>query len=159
MSPMRKAAGGLVEHRRESFVSRHPIGESQARLSAALAKAGIKGAARFTSEWRTEGERAVLEARFDPSPGTQRFLQASSIGMALLVAASVWAVAAEGVGRPMAFLLSMFTVLAVLALPFVALGLASQRDAEEARIRKAIRVALQDEAEKFPPPQRWADED
>ena len=36
--------------------------------------------------------------------------------------------------------------LAILALPCVFVGLGSQREAEEARILKAIRVALTDEA-------------
>ena len=35
----------------------------------------------------------------------------------------------------------------------------AQREAEEARIRKAIRVALLDEEERLPPRQRWPDED
>ena len=60
---------------------------------------------------------------------------------------------------PAQFMLPLFTVLAILGLPFVALGLASQRDAAESRLRRAIRVALLDEAERLPPPQRWEDED
>jgi len=54
---------------------------------------------------------------------------------------------------------SITAVLAFLGMPFVILGLASHQDARESRIARAIRVALQDEDEKFPPPQRWADED
>ena len=156
---MRSAAKGLVEHRRERFRSRHPLEESQRRLAAALAGAQVRGATRFATEWATQDGVTILEARFDPSPGTQRFLKASSVGMALLVAASVWAVASEDVNGSVAFLVPLFTVLAVLAFPFVALGLASQRDAEEARIRKAIGVALRDDDQGFPPAQRWPDED
>ena len=59
----------------------------------------------------------------------------------------------------LAFLWPLTTALGILALPFVAVGLNSQREAAEAAIRKAIRVALLDEAERLPPPQRWDDED
>ena len=59
----------------------------------------------------------------------------------------------------MQFMLPLFTVLAILALPFVALGLSSQRAAAEARITRAIRIALMDEAERMPPQQRWEDEE
>ena len=57
------------------------------------------------------------------------------------------------------FLLPLFTVFAALAVPFVALGLGAQREAEEARIRKAIHVALLDEAQRMPPRQAWKDEE
>jgi hypothetical protein len=86
-----------------------------------------------------------------------RLLKALSAGMALAVAASAWAIATQE--GALQFLLPLSTVLAILALPFVALGLASQREAEEARIRKAIRVALLDEDESLPPRQRWDDEE
>jgi len=69
------------------------------------------------------------------------------------------ALSSEEAGGTTAFLVPMITVLAVLGLPFLVLGLASQREADESRIRKAIRVALMDEEEAFPPMQRWADED
>ena len=83
---------------------------------------------------------------------TQRLLQLLSLGMALAVAVSAWAIATlEG---PMQFMLPLFTVLATLALPFVALGLASNREAAESRIRRAIKVALQDEPERMPAQQR-----
>lgn len=159
MTTMRSAAKGLVEHRRERFQSRHSLEQSQRRLAAALAKAQVRGATRFTPEWATQDGVTILEARFDPSPRTQRILKASSIGMALLVAASAWAVVSREVNGSIAFLAPLFTVLVVLAFPFVALGLASGRDAEEARIRKAIGIALRDEEPGFPPAQRWADED
>ena len=58
-----------------------------------------------------------------------------------------------------ALALPLVTVLAILGLPFVALGLASQRDAAEARLRRAIRVALLDEPERLPPRPQWEDED
>ena len=41
----------------------------------------------------------------------------------------------------------VFAVLGILAFPFVAVALGSQREAEEARVRRAIRRALKDEDE------------
>ena len=158
-SEMRRSAKALVEHRTESFESRHGIEESKARLAAALQRAGLTALAQFSATWRSAGERAILDAHFAPSPRTQRFLKTASILMLLLVAGSAWALASAGEERADRFLAPLVTVLAILAFPFVALALASQREAEESRIRRAIRVALLDEEERFPPAQRWRDED
>jgi predicted membrane-bound mannosyltransferase len=144
-SEMRRSAKALVEHRSESFDSRHGLEESQARLAAALRKAGIANLAQFNATWRSDNGRTILEAHFSPSPRTQRFLKIASLVMLLLVASCFWALGSADEDRALKFLLPMFTVLAILGFPFVALGLASQREAEEARIRKAIRVALLDE--------------
>lgn len=158
-SEMRRSAKALVEHRSERFDSRYAIEESKARLAAALQRAGLTEAAQFTAAWRSEGERAILDAHFAPSPRTQRFLKVISLVMLLLVASCVWALASGEEDRALRFLVPMLTVLAILGFPFVALALASQREAEESRIRKAIRVALLDQQEKFPAAQRWKDED
>ena len=143
MSDMRRAARGLVEARSERFESRYPLEESQRRLAAVLAKTPVKHL-RFSSSWQSQGAEAALLAGFAPSPKTQALLKALSIGMALLVAASIWAWTSRESAGSVAFLLPIITVLAVLGFPFLVLGLASHREAEEARIRKAIRVALQD---------------
>lgn len=155
---MRRAARGLVEARSERFMSRYPIEESQRRLAAALAKAPVKHL-RFSTAWEAQGGKAALLAGFAPSPRTQAFLKALSIGMALLVAASIWAWRSGETAGSAALMLPVIAVLAVLGFPFLVLGLASHREAEEARIRKAIRVALQDAEENLPPRQRWQDED
>ena len=157
MSEMKRAARALVEVRSERFESRHALEESQARLADALGRARVEGSSVFTPVWSADGRRAVLEARFAPPVAILRLLKALSAGMALAVAASAWAIATQE--GALQFLLPLSTVLAILALPFVALGLASQREAEEARIRKAIRVALLDEDESLPPRQRWDDEE
>ena len=47
----------------------------------------------------------------------------------------------------LAFLVPLITVLAILAFPLVVVAIGSQREAEEARIAKAIRGALTDEDE------------
>lgn len=158
-SEARRAAKGLVERRVERFESRHSLAESQARLQTMLGRARATGKVRFTPRWIEEGPRAALEAEFAPPPGMQRFLQVLSIAMTLLLAASVWAIASSEPGEAKRYLVPIVTAFAVLALPLFAVGLGSQREAEEARIRKAIRVALMDEDEGFPPRQRWADED
>ena len=143
MSELRRTARELVETRCERFESRHALAESKARLAAALERAHAAGSTMLTLSWSAAGERGVLDARFAPPAATQRILKVLSIGMALAVAASAWAIVAEE--GTLRFLLPLFTALAILALPFVALGLGSARAAEEARIRKAIRVALLDE--------------
>ena len=157
MSELKRAARSLVETRTERFESRHGVEESGRRLNEALERIGPAGATTFTTRWGEENGHATLEARFAPVPRTQRLLQVFSLGMSLAVAASAWAIATQE--GPLQFALPLFTLLAILALPFVALGLASHRDAAEARIRRAIRVALLDEPERLPPAQRWEDED
>lgn len=158
MSEMRRAARSLVERRSERFESRHDLATSRQRLDAALHRARIERDATFELAWSEADGKAVLDAHFLPTRRTRRFLQMLSIGMVALVALSAWVVMRPGEGAQR-FLLPLFTVLAILALPFVTLGLASSRAAQEARIRRAIAVALLDQEERFPPPQRWADED
>ena len=63
------------------------------------------------------------------------------------MAASVWVIASESVPRSVAFLVPMVTLLAIFALPLWGAALGSQREGEEARLRKAIRSALRDEVE------------
>ena len=159
MSSMRSAAKGLVETRRERFESRHSMEESRRRLEQALPKARATRAVRFTPSWSQQDGATVLEVELAPPAKTGRLLKALSIAMFLLVVASAWAVMSPAASGPVAFLLPLFTVLAVLGFPFLVLALASNREAEEARLRKAIRVALQDEEERLPPQQKWDDED
>ena len=156
MPEMRRAARRLVEARTETFESRHPREQSVQRLQQALARLPESDRA-FAQSWSGDDARPVLTARFEPSPKTRRFLKALSIAMSLLVALAI--VSWFGPDRALAWMASIAAVLAFLGMPFVILGLASHQDARESRIARAIRVALQDEDEKFPPPQRWADED
>ena len=157
MSEMRRIARALVERRSERVASRHPLAESKARLEAALVRARLEGASTFTATWHAEDDRAVLEAAYAPAPRVQLALQVTSVGMVLALAASGWAIATQE--GAIAFLIPLLTVFAILALPLVVLGLGSQRSAEEARIGKAIRVALLDEEERLPARQRWNDEE
>ena len=155
----RRAAQALVERRVERFESRHPLAQSQSRLQSRLGAARLAGHVAFTPKWAAEGERAILEAEFAPSPRTQRVLRLMSLSVLLLAAASAWAVFSSQPSTAMRYLLPIFTLLVVLGLPLATVGLGSHREAEEARIRKAIRVALLDEEEKLPPAQRWQDEE
>jgi hypothetical protein len=157
MSELKRAARALVETRTERFEGRHPLAASRIRLDEALARIEPASATVFTPTWSEHEGRAVLDARFAPPARTQRLLRVLSLGMALAVAVSAWAIATQE--GPMQFMLPLFTGLSVLALPFVALGLSSQREAAEARIKRAIRVALMDEPERMPAPQRLEGEE
>lgn len=157
MSEMRRVARALVERRSERIESRHAVAESKQRLEAALVRARLEGASAFTHAWHEVDGKAMLEASYAPPPSMQRLLQAISVVMVLLLAATAWAIATQE--GAIAFLVPLVTVFAILGLPLVTLGLGSRRAAEEARIAKAIRVALLDEEERLPPQQRWKDED
>jgi hypothetical protein len=158
MSEMRRAARALVEHRTERFESRYPLSESRARLERALVNLDLTGAAPFSATWFEDGGKAIVQVDFFPRPRTQALLTGSSAVLSLLVLASAWLLFTreDGTAR---YLVPLFTGLTILAFPFVALALSSNRAAEESRIRKAIRVALLDEEPRFPPAHRWNDED
>ncbi len=145
-SETRRAAKALIERRVERFESRHAAEESKSRLDRALANARPEGRVVFTPRWASEGALCVLNAEFAPPPRTQRFLKAMSFAMSLLVIASAWLIfSPRAEGEAVAYLVPLFTGFAILALPFVFVALGSNREAEEARIRKAIRAALVDE--------------
>ena len=83
MSGMRSAAKGLVETRSERFESRHAEAESRQRLQQALADVPVRKTW-LETRWESREGKAVLVAEFRPSPRTQRFLNALSIGMVAL---------------------------------------------------------------------------
>ena len=159
MSEARRAARALVERRTERFESRYGMEESRRRLESGLANSPPPGRVVFERTWQEEAGRPILEARFSPPARTQRFLTGASVAMTLLIAASAWALFAPGTDAALRWLLPLSTAFAILALPFVFVALGSQREAEESRIRKAIRVALLDEEERLPPRQKWDDEE
>ena len=141
MSEMRRAARGLVEPRTLTFESRHPLDESQRRFAEVAARVPISPPPRVS--WQSAGAVATLSAEFPPSPRTKSFLSAVSLGMAMLIAASVWALMRES--GALAFLLPLTTGLAILGFPMLVLALASQREAREATFARAVRAALRDE--------------
>lgn len=150
MSEMSRAAKALVETRTERHAAALTLEAARSQVDQALARLGPPRATVLTLAWSEADGEAVVEARFAPPRATQRQLKALSIMMALLLAASAWAIAYEQ--GAMRFLLPLFTVLAILAVPFVALGLSSRRAAEESRITRAIRVALGEELPWKAPP-------
>lgn len=154
MSEMRRAARGLVETRTFTFESRHPLEESQRRFAAVVQSVPIWPRPR--ANWQSSGAVTTLSAEFPPSPRTRTFLSGLSLGMAILVAASAWALMrASG---SLAFLLPLITVLAILGFPLLVVALASQREARESTFAKAVRAALGDEDAGYPPPKRWDDD-
>ena len=141
-----RIAKALVASRDETFASPHSREDSEARVAAALAPIVPKRLA-FERRWREDGAGLVLDATYRPAPATRRFLQATSLALVALIASSVWAVMAATEEGALAFLVPLMTVLAILAFPFVVVAMGSQREAEEARIARAIRRALRDEDE------------
>jgi len=156
VSEMKRAAASLVERRTERFESVHDAGTSKARVEAAFDRARIPRPWPFEMAWSESP--VALEITHPPSRAAKVFLNFASIGFVLLVGGSVWALKKSD-NEAVRFLLPLATLLLVLAFPFVTLAMASQRGALEARVRKALRAALQDQYEGFPPSQRWADED
>ena len=158
MSESRKLARSLVEPEEVRLESRHPRAESIARLrdAARAFRVELDGervaiaadSARFEGRWEGGAQDLRLEGRFIPSRRTRLALYGMSIVMTLLLAASGWLLLATEAGSAR-FLVPLFTGLAVLALPFVFTGMASVAEADRSRIRKALRVALQDEEERF----------
>ena len=141
-----RIAKALVASRDETFASPHSREDSEARVAAALAPIAPKRLA-FERRWREDGAGLVLDATYRPAPATRRFLQATSLALVALIASSVWAVMAATEEGALAFLVPLMTVLAILAFPLVVVAMGSQREAEEARIARAIRRALRDEDE------------
>ena len=145
-SEMRRMARALIVRRAESFASRHGREESEARLKSAMAEIRPRRL-RFESRWSEAPTGLSLHAEFHPAARTQRMLQAASLMLVALIAASAWALASDRVERTLAFVLALATVLWVLAMPLVVAAFGAQREAEEAGIRRALKRALTDEDE------------
>jgi hypothetical protein len=143
-SEMRRIARALVERHEETFASRYSRDESGARLRKAL-EGFAPTRTRFDTTWRQEDGALHLDVAFAPASRISRFLKAASLALSLLLAAAFWALFAAGDEPVMRFLVSLTCVLGILGFPFVAVALGSQREAEEATLRRAIRRALVDE--------------
>ena len=158
-SEVRRAAKSLMERRVETFGTLHPLEPSRARLEREFAALGSPRSVVFAGRWTQRDGREVYEATFAPQRRTRWFLNAMSIVLSSLVASSAWVLYAAEEGAPLKFLLPLGTVLSVFAFPLVVAMLASHREADESRIRRAIRRALEDADRGYPPPQKWDDED
>ena len=145
-SEMRRMAKLLVSSRSEAFESRYPRAESEARVKRALEGFSAKGMV-FETAWRDEPGAAVLDVSFAPSPGTRFLLNSSSAVFTVLLLASVWALVTPGEMAASRVLVTLFTLAAILAFPFVVVAYGSRRDAEEATLRRKIRKAIVEEEE------------
>ncbi|HEX3096692.1 MAG TPA: hypothetical protein VHQ02_03180 [Usitatibacter sp.] len=142
---MRRAAKALVESRVETFEPPSAGGPARERVERALARVGAPRSFLFAGGWTEHDGKEVYEATFDPTPGTQRFLQLLSALLAALIAASAWALASGSAPPAVRFLLPFATVLAIVAMPLAVIAVATRREAEESRVRRAIRAALEEE--------------
>lgn len=145
-SEMRRAAKALVESRVEAFESAHPLAPSRERVGRVLAALGPPRSFILSGRWAERDGRALYEATFDPAPSARRFLHGLSLALVLLIAASAWVAVSAGERGSARFLLPIVTMLAVVAMPIVVSAVASRREAEESRVRRAIHAALQDES-------------
>ena len=145
-SEMRRLAKLLIERHDEAFESRYPREESIRRVERALEGFSAKGMV-FKSAWRETAGPATLDVSFAPSPNTRFILNSVSLVLSLMLIATVWALFSPGeviLGRA---LLSIGTLLAILAFPFVIVAFASRREAEEATLRRRLRKAIVEEEE------------
>ena len=156
MSDTRRAANALVERRSERFESRHGAEASRERVTAALARVGATPGVQWALDWP---QPQTLEVSFAPSRATFTALHTLAGVLFALVAATVLLWVLPEQPAELRYLALIATLLAMFGMPLMIVGLGSRRAADEARIRKAIRVALLDEEPGFPPAQRWADED
>ena len=158
MSEARRLARSLVEPEALEVESLFPRAESIERLRNATRHLSsqldlervtiVAPRARYEAHWEDGSGVARLVGEFRPEPRSRRILTGLSIGMTLLLVASAWLIAETDAGAAR-FLVPLFTGLATLALPFVAIGMASVNDADRARIRKTLRVALREESERL----------
>ena len=145
-SEVRRAAVALVASREERFTTRRTAADARERLDHALALMSFSRVI-VKREWVEGAQGPQLVVQLEPVPGLQRWLRGASLVLVALLAASVWAISSQDVSRSIAFLVPMATGFAVLAMPIAAAALGSQREGEEARLRKAIRTALADDPE------------
>jgi hypothetical protein len=145
-SEMRRAARALVESRVETFASPSAGEPARERVERALARVGSPRAFVFAGRWSERDGQAVYEAAFDPAPGTQRFLNGLSAALMALIAASAWVLVSGSAPPAARFLLPFFTGLAIIGMPLAVIAVATRREAEESRVRRAIRGALEEDA-------------
>ena len=154
-----RAARALMDRRVERFESRHTVDESRRRLEATLSRAHLDGRVVFTPEWRDADGKVLLDATFSPAPRVGTILKTLSIALTLLMGLTAWVMWSPDTGPSTTWLLGLFTGLVLLVMPWIFIAMGSSRLAEEARITRAIRAALQDEDQKLPPAKKWDDDD
>lgn len=145
-SEMRRMARALIEHRAASFPAPFARDEAEARVQAALASIEPRRL-RLERRWAEGPSGLRLETEYRPRALAKRMLEASSIALVALVALSAWALLSDQVDRTLAFIVTLATVLWMLGFPLVVAAFGAQREAEEARIARALKRALTDEGE------------
>ncbi|QJR14093.1 hypothetical protein [Usitatibacter palustris] len=163
MSEMRRIANLLVAVRPASYPSAHDLDTSIAKLRAAANPAspgeqlrgdiganGVRltfsrasgGGVRcaFEGTWIAAGD-VFLDGRFVPAGRTTLFLKATSVVLALLFAATVWAWLRD-VEVATRVITTLTLLLAIFAFPFAVMAFGSDREVEEIAIAKAIVAAL-----------------
>lgn len=140
-SEVRRAAGALVARREERFATRLSALESRERLERALGALRLSRV-RVQHEWIEGAAGPELVVRLTPMPSLEKWLRFASLALIALIAASIWAVSSDETSRSLAFLVPLAAGFAIFAVPLTAAALGSQREGEEARLRKAIRSAL-----------------
>jgi hypothetical protein len=143
-SEMRRMARLLIERHSESFESRYSREESVKRVERATAGVAPRGMV-FETAWRESPGAPTLEVTFSPAPRSRRFLNGMSAILTLLLAATIWALVTPGEPPVSRALIAIFTIIVMLAFPFVIVAFGSRREAEEATLRRAIRKAIVEE--------------
>ena len=161
-SEMRRAAQALVERQPRSIRSDYPVDESADRLRALFASgrlAPLTGDATpiqvviratpggdeiFVGHWTSDATGVCLDGEFLPGRRTQRHLKGLAITLTLLVAACLWAFLG-GQDTATRASLALITAFAVLAFPYVILGLSSQRAGREGALAQVLKRTLERE--------------
>ncbi|HEX4782524.1 MAG TPA: hypothetical protein VH301_17330 [Usitatibacter sp.] len=143
-SEVRRAAGALVARREERFTTKRAQPDASERLERALEPMRFSRVT-IEREWREGQGGPELVVRLAPVPSLEKWLRAASLALIALIAAAAWAISSESISRSVGFLVPLAAGLAIFALPLVGAALGSQREGEEARLRKTIRSALADE--------------
>jgi len=153
-SEMRRAAQALVEPHPHAIKSDYPPEEASKRLDRVM-DATFEVSAdnivirtakgdHFVGTWKPSEGRYILEGVFLPPPGTQRLLKGFALGLTVLLAATLWTFL-TGQETSLKVSAALFCLFAVLAFPYVIVGLSSQRSGREAAIVRAVQRALEPE--------------
>jgi len=158
-SEMRRAAQALVEPHPQSIRSEYSPAEAAERVRALLESGGLgPGVAgeisaervlirtpkgdHFVGTWQATDAGTTLQGEFLPPERTQRLLKAFAISLTLFLAATAWTFLAD-LETSLKASAALFTLFAVLAFPYVIVGLSSQRSGREAAIARTLKRALE----------------
>jgi hypothetical protein len=168
MSEARRYAALLTATRERPFNGRHPPSACRERLVAALPLDKVTfdadrlviraSSVVYEGSLVADGEGSRLEGRFVPKASTRPMLMGLSILLALMMLASAVSLMQDG-GAARYAIPGVTTIAALFFMPLLIFGLGSAREGDEARLERAMRVALEDLDPKMPQPQKWKDEE